>query len=197
MKVSKLVVLAVAVVSVVGCQTLTEELPSQPTANLPPIPNIPPVVVVPVPIPVPEAPSGGAPIPPPNLNPNPLPPSGGGGGGGGGNPSGQIPNNTSPVTKVGAKVYFLECGGQQVPNSEFATQAQVGCRIHFDCTPKDANNNPTQAQSPPSWTFNGPVSVGNVNDFTPTVTAQSPGNLTAWVTIDGVQSNTLNVQITN
>jgi hypothetical protein len=26
-----------------------------------------------------------------------------------------VPNNTSAVTKVGAKVYFLECNGQEVP----------------------------------------------------------------------------------
>jgi hypothetical protein len=186
-------VFAAAVVAIGGCQTLTEELPSQPTANLPPIPVLPPVVAVPVPIPTPETPSGGPVAPPtnPNPNPNPNPPPTGG------NPGGQIPNNTAPVARVGVRVYFLECGGQQVPNSEGATQAQVGCRIHFDCTPRDANNQPTQSQGMPTWTFNGPVSVGNVNDFTPTVTAQSPGNLSAYVVIDGITSNTLNVQITN
>jgi hypothetical protein len=183
MKASRLLVLAVAVTSMGGCQTLTEELPTQPTAQLPSIPVLPPVVV-PVPIPQPQPPSGGG--PPPESQP---PTSG--------NPSGQIPNNTNPVTRVGAKVYFLECGGVQVPGSEFATSAQVGCRIHFDCTPKDINNDPTQAQNPPSWTFNGPVSAGNTSDFTPTVTAQSAGNLTAYVVIDGVTSNTLNVQIYN
>jgi hypothetical protein len=180
-KVSQLVVLAAVVGSLGGCQTLTEELPSQPTGGLPPIP-VPPPVVIPVPIPIPE---GGA--PPPNQEP---PPSSG-------NPSGQIPNNTNPVARVGAKVYFLECGGVQVPGSEGATSAQVGCRIHFDCTPKDANNNPTQSQGAPNWSFSGPVSVGNVNDFTPTVTAQSAGNLTAYVVIDGVVSNTLNVSLYN
>jgi hypothetical protein len=194
MRVSQLFVWAAVVVGMAGCQTLTEELPSQPTGNLPSIPVLPPVVI-PVPIPTPEAPSGGPPVAPPtnpNPNPNPTPPPNGGG-----NPNGQIPNNTNPVAKVGAKVYFLECGGVQVPGSEFATSAQVGCRIHFDCTPKDAANDPTQAQGAPNWTFNGPVSVGNTNDFTPTVTAQSAGNLTAYVVIDGVTSNTLNVQIYN
>jgi hypothetical protein len=153
---------------------------------------VPPPVAVPIPIPVPEAPSGAPqPVPPPsNTNPNNPPPTGG-------NPSGQIPNNTAPVARVGVRVYFLECGGQQVPNSEGATQAQVGCRIHFDCTPRDANNQPTQSSGLPTWTFNGPVSVGNVNDFTPTVTAQSAGNLTAYAVIDGITSSTLNVQIVN
>jgi hypothetical protein len=173
-----------------GCQTLTEELPSQPTSGLPSIPVLPPVVVVPVPIPTPEAPSGG-PVTPPTTPT--TPPTGGNPG----DPGGQIPNNTNPVARVGVKVYFVECNGQQVPGSENATEAQVGCRIHFDCTPRDANNQPTQSRGLPTWTFNGPVSVGNVNDFTPTVTAQSPGNLSAYAVIDGVQSTTLNVRIFN
>ena len=193
MRVSQLLVLAAVVVSMGGCQTLTEELPSQPTAGLPAIPVLPPVVVVPVPIPTPEVPSGAPVTPPhnPNPNPNPPPPSG--------NPPGQVPNNNNPVTKVGAKVYFLECNGQQVPDSEFATSAQVGCRIHFDCTPKDANNNPTQSQGGPSWSFSpgNLVSGGNPSDFTPTVTASQAGNLTASVVIDGVRSNDVNIQIYN
>ena len=41
------------------------------------------------------------------------------------------------------------------------------------------------------------MAVGNPNDFTPTVTAKSAGNLSAWVVIDGVTSNTLNIQIYN
>jgi len=189
MKATRLLLCAVVAASVGGCQTLTEELPSQSTSGSSGLPQIPapPIVVVPIPIPVPQPPQGGGGTPP--SQPDPEPPSG--------NPNGQIPNNTNPVARVGAKVYFVECGGQQVPGSEGATDVQVGCRIHFDCTPKDAANDPTQAHNPPTWTFNGPVSAGNVHDFTPTVTAQSPGNLTAYVTIDGVTSNTLNVSIHN
>jgi hypothetical protein len=172
-----------------GCQTLTEELPVAP--NTPPvqIPVLPPITP---PSQIPDVPpQGGAPQPPPE--PDPAPPPGGGG------PPGQIPNNTNPVAKVGAKVYFLECDGQMVPDSEFATSAQVGCRIHFDCTPKDAANNPTQAQSSPEWSFSpgNLVDVGNVNDFTPTAAAKKAGNLTVYVVIDGVTSNTLNINIHN
>jgi len=184
MKVSQMVVLAAIAASLGGCQTLTEELPSQPSGGLPPIPVQPPIVV-PVPIPTPETPTGGPPEAPP-------PPSSG-------NPNGQIPTNTNPVARVGVRVYFLECGGVQVPNSEGATQAQVGCRIHFDCTPRDAFNQPTQSQGWPNWSFNpgGLVNVGNTNDFTPTVTAQHAGNLSAYTVIDGVTSDTLHIQIYN
>ena len=174
-----------------GCQTVTEELPAKPSNPPVQIPVLP--IIVPPPV-IPDVPTegGGAPPPPvsePAPDPGAPPPTGGGG------PPGQIPNNTSPVTKVGAKVYFLECDGEPVPDSGYATSAQVGCRVHFDCTPKDANNNPTQTQGSPNWSFSpgGLVDVGNPNDFTPTVTAKSPGTLSAWVVIDGVTSNTVNI----
>ena len=176
-----------------GCQTLTEELPAQPSNPTVQIPVLPPIVN-PGPIPdVPTGGGGGAPPPPPSSDPEPAPPPGGGG------PPGQVPTNTAPVAKVGAKVYFLECGGQQVPGSEFATSAQVGCRIHFDCTPKDASNNPTQSQGEPQWSFSpgSLVDVGNVNDFTPTATAKAAGDLTVSVVIDGVTSNTLSISLYN
>lgn len=177
--------LMVAVVLIfAGCQTLTEELPAQPTTPPVQIPVLPPPVVIPVDLPPP-----GAPAPPPG---NPAPPPSGGGG-----VPGQWPTNTNPVVKVGAKVYFVECNGEIVPDSEYATSVQVGCRIHLDCTPKDQYNNPTQAKSAPQWTFNGGVSGGNPNDFTPTVSATSAGNFTAWVVVDGVTSNSVNVSLYN
>jgi hypothetical protein len=178
-----------------GCQTVTEELPAKPSNPPVQIPVLP--IIVPPPV-IPDVPTegGGAPPPPvsePAPDPGAPPPTGGGG------PPGQIPNNTSPVTKVGAKVYFLECDGQQVPGSEFATSAQVGCRIHFDCTPKDANNNPTQSQGYPEWSFSpgSLVDVGNPSDFTPTATGKAAGELSVWVTIDGVTSNTLSISLYN
>ena len=166
-----------------GCQTLTEELPSAPQTPPVQIPVLPPIVN---PGPIPDVPSGGGGGGDQPPTSEPAPPSGG---------EGDIPNNTNPVAKVGAKVYFLECDGEPVPDSGYATSAQVGCRVHFDCTPKDANNNPTQTQGSPNWSFSpgGLVDVGNPNDFTPTVTAKSPGTLSAWVVIDGVTSNTVNI----
>ena len=170
-----------------GCQTVTEELPAKPSNPPVQIPVLPPIVPPPN---IPDVPPDGA-APPPESEPAPPPPGGG--------PPGQLPDNTAPVAKVGAKVYFLECDGQQVPNSEFATSAQLGCRIHFDCTPKDANNNPTQAQSDPHWSFDpgNLVAVGNTHEFTPTATAKAAGDLTVHVVIDGVTSNTLSIHLHN
>ena len=133
-----------------GCQTLTEELPTQaPTARAPPIPVVPPVVSPGPDTATPEPPSGGG-AAATRLQP-------------GSRPTGrrtrrrrQVPNNKPAVVKVGAKVYFLECNGQQVPGSECATQAQVGCRIHFDCTPKDAQQQPHAVPGPPELDLQRP-----------------------------------------
>jgi hypothetical protein len=177
----------VAVGTTVACQTITEEMPSRPT----PVSNPVPIVVVPIAIPTPEP----APAPAPNPAPNPVPTN---------NPApppddegGDFPDNNAPVAKLGAKVYFLECNGAEIPGSSYATEAQVGCRIHFDCTPKDASNAPTRAKGTPEWSFNNTslINVGRVVDYTPTVTAKNPGQLVAWAVVDGVRSNDVSIRI--
>ena len=37
-------------------------------------------------------------------------------------------------------MFFVECNGREIPGSEGSTEAQIGCRVHFDVTPKDAQN---------------------------------------------------------
>jgi hypothetical protein len=168
-------------------------MPAEPT----PVNNPVPIVVVPIPIPVAApapAPDSGpqAPAPTPTVRPTarPTPP-----------PDDDnddfIPNNNSPVTKLGVKVFFVECNGAMVPGSENATSANVGCRIHFDSTPKDASNAPTRSRGTPSWTFSpgSLVNVGKPQDFTPTATAVRAGTLTAWAQVDGVRSTDLVIQI--
>ena len=178
----------------VACHTITEELPSRPgpinVGGGPPIaPPAPPVIVIPVPAPTPvvgEQPSG--PNPAPNPAPNNPPPNG--------NPSGQIPTNTNPVVRLGAKVFFVECNGREVPGSEGATQAPIGCRIHYDVTPKDAQNAHTQVREVPRWTFS-PAGiaggVGSKTQFTPTIAATGAGTLTAYCEADGIRSNDVRI----
>ena len=171
-----------------ACQTITEEMPVRST----PINSNPvPVVVVPIPIPVAAtpAPAPNTPQPAPNTpNPAPTPNN---------NNNDFIPNNNSPVTKLGAKVFFLECNSAIVPGTENATETQVGCRIHYDSTPKDANNAPTRSRGTPSWSFNntGLIKVGKTVDFTPTVTAVKAGTLVAWAEVDGIRSNDVRINI--
>ena len=173
----------------VACHTITEELPTRPgpinVGGGPPIAPPPaPVIVIPVPAPTPvvvEQPGEPDNGPPDN---------------GGGFPEGQIPTNTNPVVRLGAKVFFLECNGREVPGSEGATQAAIGCRIHFDVTPKDAHNEHTQTREIPTWTFSPAGIAGGVahkTEFTPTITATGAGQLTAYCEADGVRSNDVNI----
>jgi hypothetical protein len=197
------ILLALIVVTVgVACHTITEELPSRPDpivagGGQPLAPPPAPVIVIPVPAPTPvvvEQPAA------PNPAPNNPPPGGGGGGGGGGNPSGQIPTNTNPAVRLGAKVFFVECNGREIPGSEGSTQAQIGCRIHYDVTPKDAQNQHTQVREIPRWTFspaNIAGGVGGKTQFTPTVSATGPGTLTAYCEADGVRSNDVRITFHN
>ena len=176
----------------VACHTITEELPSRPDpiqvgGGQPLTPPPAPVIVIPVPAPTPVVVE--QPPPAPNPTPNNPPP-------GGDNPSGQIPNNTNPAVRLGAKVFFVECNGREIPGSEGSTEAQIGCRIHFDVTPKDAQNAHTQVRQVPSWTFSPADIAGGVGgkvQFTPTISATGAGTLTAYCEADGVRSNDVRI----
>lgn len=179
-----------AVLTVTGCKTITEELPtsSSPTSG-DPVVNVPfPVTVTPVTLPRPEsstpspAPSGGttSPIPDPTDDGSDE----------------FIPDNRNPVAKVTAKVFFVECGGGAVPGSENASTAEVGCRVHLDTTPKDAAGKPTQPKGGPKWFYSdtSSISVGGNNPYTPVLTVKKTGSTSAYSVIDGVQSNVVSIK---
>src|SRR6188474_3263450 len=102
-----LAVMAVAGAALIACHTITEDLPSRPTQVQVTGGGIP-TIVVPVPNQTPLPPSPSSPIVTnPNPRPEPTPVGGGDGGGGGG---GEPPvTNRSPVAKLNAHVYFIEC----------------------------------------------------------------------------------------
>ncbi len=120
----------------------------------------------------------------PSAMPAPTPPD-----------DGDFPENDAPVVRVNARVYFVECGGVEVPGSEDATEAPVGCRLHMDCTPRDAANEPTRAAGEPRWQLSDPglVAGGNLSDYAPVFTIKREGVLTLAVAIDGVRSNSVAV----
>jgi hypothetical protein len=101
------------------------------------------------------------------------------------------------VARLLARVYFIECGGQLVPNSGDATEAPVGCRVHLDVTPKDSQGRPTRAIGQPLWTFSNPsiISISTSNDYTPTFTALAPGALAIDCTLDNVQARTIHLTL--
>jgi len=177
----------------VGCKTITEELPTASTtvtdpANVVTVPF--PVTVTPITLPQPETPT-------------PTPAPSGGGPSAPTEPEGNdddsdefIPDNTNPVARVLAKVFFVECGGQAVPGTENASSAPVGCRVHLDVTPKDSGGKPTQPKGSPRWSYSDPglFSIGGPSPFNPVLQVNKAGSTTAQAVVDGVPSNVLSIR---
>jgi len=104
------------------------------------------------------------------------------------------------VVKVFIKVEWVVCNGVKVPDTEFATSAKVGCQIYFDATAKDAANRPTSPDNDPNWTYQPMSIVSKVNEidpWAPILTGGSPGLLIVYAQVDGVQSQTLRIQLHN
>lgn len=161
--------------ALVGCTTITEDLPARPTEIVNPTP-----IVNPAPNPLPTS------TPPPRPAPTPRP-----------DPPSPAPNS-SQVVKLYIKVEMVTCNGVKIPNSEFASKAKVGCQIHFDATAKDAANKPTDPEGALHWSFQPMSIVAKVNDidnWAPIVTGSKPGTLAVHSTVDGVQSQTLRIQL--
>lgn len=166
-----------AALAAFGCSEGVKEFLFGPSDTPPP-----PVQTASLPEP---SPSAVAPTPAPTPYPTPRPDTGE-----------DIPDNDAPVAKVGAKVFFIECDGQDTYGTENATEAPVGCRLHMDCTAKDAANNPTRAKGEPHWHLSDPqlVSGGRLNDYTPTFVIRAEGTLMLYVVIDGVRSNDVSIR---
>src|SRR5262249_44140813 len=116
-----LLVLAVLGPVSLACHTITEELPSRPSAiksiagGTPPgLVRVPVPAVRPVPSPVASATPRPTPTATPTATPAPGEPPGG--------------ENRNPVARVACSVYFVECNGEPVPGSHNASSAPVGCR---------------------------------------------------------------------
>ena len=74
----------------------------------------------------------------------------------------------------------------------------MGCRVHLDVTPKDANNKPTQARHTPEWSFSnmGIISLtSSVTGYNPTFIAKAPGTVTTYAEADGVRSNDVTIRL--
>jgi hypothetical protein len=170
------ILLGALVLVAAGCTTVTEELPTRPTQ----IP-IPPPIVLPEPNPA------ATPTPAPNPAPTSRP-----------DPPDSPDQNYGKVVKLYIKVFAVVCNGVLVPGSEFATSAKIGCQIYFDATAKDAANKPTTPEGSLNWTYSPMSLVAKVNEidnWAPIVTGKAPGMLSVYAKVDGVQSQTLHIQL--
>src|SRR5262245_13813640 len=120
---SRLILLAALVALTAGCTTITEELPSTPATPVP--------IAFPTPLPGP-APTP-APNPKPTSKPGPKPSNPPGGGG-------------NPVAFVTAGVHSYLRGGKLYRTA--ASFYLPGDAIYLNCTPRDANGQPTNNHGP-------------------------------------------------
>ena len=103
------------------------------------------------------------------------------------------------VETVSLNVYFLECNGDRIPGSKDMKTVPVGCRIHFNATPRDGSGAPTCSKTWPIWQV-GPEDLvgGNGGEtFTPAYTTKAPGVMSARCIVDGVRSGWIVLTITD
>lgn len=101
-----------------------------------------------------------------------------------------IHDTSHGVDSVSLVIYFLECGGDRIPGRPDMKEVPLGCRIHFNATPRDGMNAPTCSKTWPVWQV-GPEALvsGNAADtFTPAYATKAPGVMSARCLVDGVRS---------
>lgn len=137
----------------------------------------------PSPSPVPSPSPSPTPVPQATPTPNPA-------------ESPEINDNDRPVERVGAGVYYVECGGQILEHSRGAKEAEVGCNVHLDATPKDEDNVPTNPRYPVRWRFSDPdsIDVRGSNPLGPIITGLRAHDQQIYVTVDGVDSNKFSIR---
>jgi hypothetical protein len=103
------------------------------------------------------------------------------------------------VDSVSLAVYFLECNGERIPGSRDMKQVPVGCRIHFNATPRDGSGAPTCSRTWPVWQVGPEELVGGNGGqtFTPAYTTKAPGVMSARCIVDGVRSGWIVLTITD
>jgi hypothetical protein len=102
------------------------------------------------------------------------------------------------VDSVSLAIYFLECNGERIPGSKDMKKVPVGCRIHFNATPRDGIGAPTCSRTWPVWQV-GPEDLvgGNGGEtFTPAYTTKAPGVMSARCIVDGIRSGWIVLTIT-
>lgn len=102
------------------------------------------------------------------------------------------------VDSVSLSVYFVECNGERIPGSKDLTQVPVGCRIHFNATPRDGIGAPTCSRTWPIWQVGPEELVGGNGGqtFTPAYTTKAPGVMSARCVVDSVRSGWIVLKIT-
>jgi hypothetical protein len=106
-------------------------------------------------------------------------------------PSPEINDNDTPVYRVSASVYYVDCEGKILEHSRNAEEIPSGCRAHLDATAKDEDGIPTNPRYPVQWRFGNldALDVRGSNPMGPIVTAKFPHEQMIYVHVDGIDSN--------
>jgi hypothetical protein len=170
---------------VAACSTITEEMPEQSTPVGPTVPVVVVPIVVPTPAPAPAPAPDPAPNPAPKPNPNPTPkppPSGGG--------------NGNSVVSVTAGVHSYLHNGKLVGHS--STTFNVGDVAYLNCTPRDADRQPTDNHGPiQAWYVSGDAAyrVTDTDTFNPDLHTQGPGKVRIACKVNNITSPTTTLTI--
>jgi len=168
-----------------ACHTITEELPTRPSAAGSPATVPIPVIIIPVPqqtpIPTPVAVTPTPKPAPPTATPAPQP------------TAAPTEKNRKPVARVACSVYFVECNGEIVPGSHGASDTNVGCKVHLDATTKDANGEHTYRE--PHWVFSNPgmVEIQDSNPWNPAITGRGRHHQSMYAEADGARCGTFGI----
>jgi hypothetical protein len=169
------VVLPLVLISCLGCARRTQDALG-PSAE---------IAAAPSPAPPSPSPAAASPAPAPENEPAPSP-----------SPA-CIHGTSHGVVSVSLGIYFLECGFNRIPGGAEMTTIPLGCRIHFNATPRDGMGRPTCSRTWPVWQV-GPeelVSGNGAFTFTPAYTVHKEGRMSARCIVDGVRSGWLVLDI--
>ena len=172
-----------------ACHTITEDLPSRPSAAGSPVSGGIPVIQIPVPqqTPIPSP----SPVVVATPKPNPAPPTATPAPDPTAPPSTE--KNRKPTARVACSVYFVECNGEIVPGSHHASETGVGCKVHLDATTKDANGEHTYRE--PRWVFSNPgmVEIQSSNPWNPAITGRGRHHQDMYAEADGARCATFGI----
>ena len=94
-----------------------------------------------------------------------------------------------PVARVKAEVHACLRNGHLVPTS--GTELEVGDVVYLDCTPLDADGNPTHAHGPlQAWLVSGDAAhtIVDASTFNPDLRVSGPGAVAVACRVDDITS---------
>jgi hypothetical protein len=106
--------------------------------------------------------------------------------------------NTAAPVRLTIRVYKVEDPNGKLVNG-FITEFPVGYKVTIDATAKDVDNRDTLGSTDVDFGVSDEslVRIGGNHNFQRKITAVRPGGLQVWASLDGVESNILDLTFKN